>query len=155
MPDESASYFRRALGRGFYPEACQGLGRIVAHKGNRAEAERYFLAALDMSRPVGVNGANSFACLANTLAGITGLRDPRADCRGWIATVPMDVPVTPLGNRPLLVFAPRKAEAEQLLQQVFAAIDKRLQPDGVRWREAPRDHQPVGPVRPGVQCVLS
>jgi Zn-dependent protease with chaperone function/tetratricopeptide (TPR) repeat protein len=155
--DAAEGFYRQALNGGFHPEACIGLSRIEAQKGNHFDAERYLLSAIDTSRAVGENGANAMACLPAALGGLVGLRDPVPACRAWIATVPGNAPVPAVANVPLLVYAPVKAEAEQYLEKVLGAMDRRMgspMSPQVAWREAPRDYQPAGPVRPGVQCIL-
>ena len=155
-PDRAAAFYRASLQAAHYPEAWQGLGRIEAHQANRVDAERCFLAALDGSRTVGANGRDWLECMPNTLAALIGLRDPVTECKGWIAVLPPDLPVPPLNNRSMLVFARGKQEAQQLLETILVAIDHRMtsHTHQVQWRSAPRDYQPAGPVRPGVEALL-
>jgi tetratricopeptide (TPR) repeat protein len=151
--DRAAVFYRGSLQAAHYPEAWHGLGRIEVHKANRVEAERCFLAALDASRRVGPNGLDWLGCLPNILAALIGLADLAPECKAWIAVLPPNLPVAPLSNRSMLVFARGKQEARQLLEKVLAAIDARMTSctHQLQWREAPTDYQPAGPVRPGVE----
>lgn len=154
--ERATVFYRESLETCHYPEAWLGLGRIEALKGNKIEAERCFLAALDAVRVTGPKGLGWLDCFPQVLARLVGLQEPVQGCRGWIATLPNDWPVTALNGSAFLVFAHTKSDAEHFLGKIFGAISDQTPSHmgRIQWREAPRDQQPVGPVCPGVQCLI-
>ena len=60
----------------------------------------------------------------------------------------------PLLNKSLIIYAPNHDAAQQSLNTLLGAMSPGtppLLPGSVGWREAPKEQQPDGPVRPGIR----
>jgi Zn-dependent protease with chaperone function len=153
---KAAEHFQLALVDGHYPEALLGLGRLEASRQNREQAGNYFLAALDLHRPLGENSVGPLPLVGPLLQHLKSLHDPILNCRGWIAALPGTMKPSPLAGVSFLIYATDSDEAKKWLDRVLKA----MQPGGppppsISWRPAPKEQQPDGPVHPGVQAVLN
>ncbi|MCX6955703.1 MAG: M48 family metalloprotease [Verrucomicrobia bacterium] len=159
--DEDATRsFNDALAAGFYPEAHLALARLASARRDKATARTHLAASLDLEKTVGEKGAGPLPLFNVILGAVVMLEEPRAGCRAWIATFPNGpAPATPapLAKRSLLVHAPDQAAAEGYADVILSALQPARPParaSTLFWQPAPKDQQPVRPVRPGVVCVL-
>jgi Zn-dependent protease with chaperone function/tetratricopeptide (TPR) repeat protein len=156
--DEQASnLLREALSAAYFPEAHLTLGRIAAHQHQREEAKEHFLKALDCTRPQCAGSAGVGDILGSVLAELLMLRAP-AECRGWIVRLNAGAKPDLLKNRSLLVYAASLSEANAYFNEVLrGALGPTAPPQlpgTVTWTEAPREQQPIVPVRPGVHGIV-
>ncbi len=155
--DQAAGFFKHALRTSHFPEACLALGRLELHARNKAAARRHFLGALNTKLEVGENGANAVSLFPHAVGQLMMLNEPVENCRAWIATCNHVAPVPAFANTAFLIYALEKAGAEKFFHEIVAAMQPGTPPPlgvTISWREAPRDQQPIGPVRPGLQCAL-
>lgn len=155
--EQAAGFFKRALQSAHFPEACLALGRLELHARNKTEARRYFLNALNTVPEVGENGANVITLFPHAVGQLVMLNEPMENCRAWIATCGKVAPLPAFANSTFLVYASEKTDAEKYFHEIVAAMQPNKPPAlgaTVTWREAPRDQQPVGPVKPGLQCAI-
>ncbi|HEX3625783.1 MAG TPA: M48 family metalloprotease [Verrucomicrobiae bacterium] len=154
--DRAVTLYQQALELGHFPEAHLGLGRIETERGNKVEARRHTLAALNTDLPVGEKGVTSWQILHPILSQMLWLEEPAANCRAWIASFPPNVQPAPLAGQSLIVYAPDLQQAQGHLTGLLEALQPG-KPPGIfssgKWSPAPRPMQPHGPVRPGVQGV--
>ena len=156
-PGQAAAYFNEALQAGYYPEAYLGLARLETEKRNKELARSHILSALDISRPVGEHGVGPLPLFPRIVGRLLWLQEPVLNCRAWIASVAGNATPRALANASFMIFAPDRPEAEQHFETLLRAMRAGmppLLPGTVSWREAPREQQPDGPVRPGVQGTL-
>lgn len=156
--DYAAGCFTRALQVGFYPAAYLGLGRIEADRNNHPVARAYYLSALEMKRSLGEKATGPLALFPQTIGHLLTLSDPALNCRAWVATLTGGASPDELKHQSFLVFAHDQSHAEQYFDAVLTALRKDmppLLPGSLIWREATAKQQPDGPVRPGVQGVIS
>ncbi len=155
--DRAISYYEQALAGGYYPEALLGLGFWEAERNNKVLARAHFRAALDVGRELGDGAVGSLALLPQILQHLLMLEEPVLGCRAWLATLNGGVGPAGLAGKSFRVYAPSQAEAERYLGSLLSAMQPGLPPvssSAIGWREAPREQQPDGPVRPGIQGVL-
>jgi Zn-dependent protease with chaperone function len=151
--ERAARFYREALDRAYFPDACLGLARLEAQQNNLAAARQHVLAALNLRRTPGRFATPPLELLRPILSQLAALEQPSRFCRGWIATFNAEATPTALGGRSFLVYATAEPQAHRYLQTVLEA----MAPQGTRlaavqtWRLAPPEDQPVGMVRPGVQ----
>ena len=156
--EKAVVLYHEALAAAHYPEALLGLGRLVAERKNRVQAKRHVLAALDITRPVGKNGVGTLPLFGRILGQLVSMEEPVPNCRAWIAKLNGNASPAALANTSFVIYSPGRQEAEQSLRTILDAMQPGLPPvlpTTICWREAPREQQPDGPVRPGVQGVLS
>lgn len=158
--EQAARFFDEALEAGHHPDAHLGLARLAAGRKDRVEARRHLHAALDVEKTRGEKAVSPLVLFPRTLGQLVLLEEPRANCRAWLARFshgpPPAIPAA-LANREVMIFAPDRPAAEAFLDAVLAAMQPANPPAKAAtllWREAPKDQQPVRPVRPGVQFVL-
>ncbi len=150
--------YNHALEKGFYPEAYVGLGRLEAHRQNHPLARTYFLSALEMNRPLGEKATGPLGVFHEVVGRLTMLHDPVLNCRAWVVSLTGAATPTELAHQSFLVYAHNQETAESHFVSLTAALRKGLpplMPGSVVWREATKQHQPEGPVRPGVQGLLN
>lgn len=155
--DYAIGCYNRALEAGYYPEAFVGLGRVEAHRQNHPVAQTYFLSALDLSRPLGEKATSPLNVFHEVVGRLALLQDPALNCRAWVVTLTGSATPAGLANQSFLVYAAEQAAAERHFEAILGAMRKGLPPllpGIVNWREATKQQQPDGPVRPGVQRVL-
>jgi hypothetical protein len=151
---EAAAYFHEALATGHYPEAHFGLGRLESVRGNKAEARTHLLAALNFEQEPAKNAAGPLPLVPHVIGKLLELTEPQVDCKAWIVQLPGGQLPEGIANRSFMVYARERNEAAQHLTTLLDAIKKgatSVNPAHVVWHIAPRQHQPDGPVRPGVQ----
>jgi len=155
--DQAARFYRESLARAFYPDACLGLGRLEAARDHLAAARRHTLEALNLRLPLGKYATPPLELLPLTLTQLALLEPPILPVRAWIARLPVERLPACLAGMSFIVFAPSQLEAEHYLQTVLEAMSPSqplLAASNILWHLAPPEHQPVGPVRPGVQPLL-
>jgi Zn-dependent protease with chaperone function/Flp pilus assembly protein TadD len=152
--EPAARFYRAALARAYFPDACLGLARVEAQRNNTAAARQHTLAALNLGRATGRFATPPLELLRPILSQLGALEAPSRSCRGWVATLGANASSTALAGRSFLVYGASQAQAERFMQTVLEA----LAPDGPRlaavqlvWRPAAPEDQPAGMVRPGVQ----
>ena len=155
--EEAVRTYEKALGLGHYPEAFIGLGRVEADRGNKEQARSHFLAALNIERPPADGAIGPLPLFGKIMEQLLALREPTLHCQAWVATVRGTANVTELANRSFMIFAQDRQEAEQHFHTVTKALrpgQPPLIPGMVGWREAAKEQQPDGPVRPGLQWAF-
>jgi Zn-dependent protease with chaperone function/tetratricopeptide (TPR) repeat protein len=156
--EKAVVLYHEALAAAHYPEALLGLGRLDAERKNRVQAKRHVLAALDITRPVGKKGVGTLPLFGRILGQLVSLEDPIPNCRAWIAKLSANASPAALANTSFVIYSPGRLEAEESLRRLLDAMQPGLPPilpAAICWREAPKEQQPDGPIRPGVQAVLS
>ena len=79
----------------------------------------------------------------------------RLNCRAWVAAFPAESAAV-LAGTSVVVYARSAAEARQRLAAIVEAMqDAPFDVRTIRWKDAARELQPMRPVLPGVQFVLS
>jgi Zn-dependent protease with chaperone function len=155
--DQAARFYREALARAFYPDACLGLGRLEAQGGNLAAARRHTLEALNFRQTLGKHATPPLELLRMALTQLALLEAPMISGRAWIASLADNALPAPLAGMSFIVYASSQAQAEHYLRTVIEAMSAggpRLVVSNILWRLAPPEHQPYGSVRPGVQPLL-
>jgi tetratricopeptide (TPR) repeat protein len=158
LHDKAVAFYGEALAAAYYPEALLGLGRLDAERRNWEQAKRHVLAALDITRPLGRNGVGALPLFGRILGQLVSLEGPVPNCRAWIARLNGNTSPAALANTSFMIYSPSRQEAERSLRTVLDAMQPGLPPvlpTTIHWREAPKEQQPDGPVRPGVQGFLS
>lgn len=156
----AAQFFEEALAAGFFPEAHLGLARLAMSRRDKAECRRHLLAALNLERQLGEHATGPLPLFQAIVGQLLMMEEPRERCVAWVATFPNNPPpLTPeaLKNCSLLIYAPDRRGAEGYLDTVLDAMQPATPPARAAtlfWREAPKEQQPVRPVRPGVQYAL-
>ena len=156
-PEQAAGLYREALARAFFPDACLGLSRLEAALGHADAARRHAMDALNCRLPLGKNATSPLDLLRLTLAQLTLLEPPIPSGQAWIAALPVAAPPACLAGMQFIVFASSQPRAARYFQAVLEAMSPtgpRLAVSHILWRLAPPEHQPVGPVRPGVQLLM-
>jgi Flp pilus assembly protein TadD len=155
--DKAEAHYLQALASGYYPEALLGLGRWEAQRNNKKQARYYFRSALDIQQKVAEGAVGVLEILPQPLHELMLLEEPMLGCRAWIATLHGGVGPAGLAGRSFWIHAPNRVEAERHLESLLGAMQPRPNPGRaavMAWREAPREQQPDGPVRPGVQPMV-
>jgi hypothetical protein len=150
----AANYFNEALVAGHYPEALLGLARLEVERKNLQLAENYLLAAFDLKKTVGKGGAGPLPLMHRIFAQLVMLEEPALNCRAWIATLAGTGGPALLAQHSFMIYATSSRDAEQRFRKVLAAMEPGsppLLPNAILWCQAPKEQQPDGPVRPGVQ----
>jgi Zn-dependent protease with chaperone function len=155
--EQAARFYREALARAFYPDACLGLGRLEAQCDNTAAARRHTLEALNFQRPLGKHASPPLDLLRLALTQLALLEPPIPSARAWIAALPDQALPAPLAGMSFIVYASNQPQAQRYFQTVLEAMSPggpRAIVSNILWRLAPPEHQPYGSVRPGVQPLL-
>ncbi|MEP6663057.1 MAG: M48 family metalloprotease, partial [Verrucomicrobiota bacterium] len=116
--EQAAEYFKRALEKAHFPEACLALARLQVHSKNKSEARRHLLAALNIKLEVGENGAPALSLFPQAIGQLVMLNEPVDNCRAWIANCGPIPPIPSFQKQSFLVFAPTRSEAEKYLQEI-------------------------------------
>jgi heat shock protein HtpX len=154
LAEKAAALYQETLATGHYPEAHLGLGRVEAARKNKEDARKHILAALNVDRPVGKGGTATWQIFHPILAQMLGLQEPIAECQAWLCAFPAKSQPAALAGQSLIVYASDQRQAQEHLQTVINALQPEKPPMILHancWRIAPRQMQPDGPVRPGVQ----
>lgn len=140
---------------GHYPEALVGLGRLSNRRGQRDDARRHLLSALNTKLPVGPKAVPPLAFFSAVIAELGNLRGPGIPCKAWILTFTDGEVAGPLANLAFVIFGRNENEAIADMKTLADAIipENALKTDHIQLRLAPNDRQPVGAVIPGVQGV--
>jgi Zn-dependent protease with chaperone function len=150
----AATFYEAALATGHYPAAHLGLARLAAHRKDLASARRGIMRSLDMSRVLGEKAASPLDLFAVAIQQILSLEDPIPNARSWIATFQRNDQLSPLAGMSFQIYAADEKQAENYLRTVTGAMhpdQPPILPSNLVWKPAPRDQQPVGAVRPGIQ----
>jgi Zn-dependent protease with chaperone function/tetratricopeptide (TPR) repeat protein len=155
--DQAGRFYREALALAFYPDACLGLARLEAERRNAAAARRHTLEALNFRKPLGKHATPPLELLRPALTQLALLEPPSPSARAWIAELADTALPTALAGVSFVVFASNQAQAEGYFLSVIEAMSgggARVVVSEITWRLAPPEHQPFGPVQPGVQPLL-
>jgi tetratricopeptide (TPR) repeat protein len=155
--EKAESCYQEALGAGHFPEALLGLARLEAHRRNKEQAEKHLLAALNVTRPLGEGATGPLPLFHEIIKQLCLLREPVLNCRAWFARQAHNTTPAASAGKSFLIYAPARQLAEQQLLQIIGAMQPGgppMLPGRIQWREAPRQQQPDGPCRPGVQGVF-
>lgn len=152
--DQAERFYRETLARAFFPDACLGLARIEAARQNDAAARRHVLEALNFRRPLGKHATPPLELLRPALTQLALLEQAIPSARAWMASVADTAVPSLLAGMSFLVFASTQKLAEEYFLGVIEAMSgdgPRVAVSSVAWKLAPPEHQPFGPVRPGIQ----
>jgi hypothetical protein len=155
--DQAARFYREALTRAFYPDACLGLARLEAQRENMAAARRHALEALNLRQPLGKHATPPMELLDLALTQLALSEPPIKQGRAWIVALPETAVPSALAGMSFIVYASNQAQAERYFQTIIEAMSpkgQRVVVADIRWRLAPPELQPFGPVRPGVQPLV-
>lgn len=155
--DRAASYFEAALTAGYEPEANYGLASVAIARGEADLARQHLLAALKLRDAKLTNGQSRGMLFHAILDRLNALDERRLNCRAWVAAFPPKSAAV-LAGTSVVVYARSGAEARQRLAAIVSAMQGDEAPFDVRtiqWKDAERELQPMRPVLPGVQFVLS
>jgi Zn-dependent protease with chaperone function/tetratricopeptide (TPR) repeat protein len=155
--EQAHEYYDRSLVAAHFPEALLGLARLHADRQNEPEAERWLLAALNFQKAPGAGGAGALQIFQPALNQLLMLREPLPDCLAWLATLNTGSAPREIARYSYLIFALNQQEAGEHLSRILVALQPQLPPpvpSSITWRKAPKERQPLGPVRPGVQCLV-
>lgn len=160
LDDDAGSFLHEALQVGHYPESHLELARLATSRRDTAVARSHLLAALNVEKKLGEKATGPLPLFHHTLAALIQQEEPRSDCRAWIATFPSgEPPTTPaaLSKRSFFIYAPDQTAAENYADTILVSMQPTNPPARaatLHWKPAPKDQQPVRPVRPGVEYVL-
>jgi len=155
---KAANFYNEALAAGFYPESLLGLARLEAHAKNKEQAKKHLMAALDTARTLGQKAVGPLPLFHRITGQLLSLEEPIPNCRAWVASMNGGKSPPGLANKSILIYAPGRPQAEQFLNEIVGAMEPGTPPiaaANIGWREAEKERQPDGPVRPGVQGVLN
>jgi len=155
--ERAEAYFAAAVTGGYGPEGNFGLAGVAIARGDGDGARRHLLNALKLRSAKLTGGRTRGALFHAILDRLNTLDERRLICRAWAATFPAESSAE-LAGASVLVYAPTIAEARERLGTVVGAMQEADAPFDartIRWKEAPHAQQPVRPVWPGVQLVLS
>jgi tetratricopeptide (TPR) repeat protein len=154
LPDQAAALYGQALSTDHYPEAHLGLARVETERNNKVEARNHILAALNVDRPVGKEGATAWQIFHPIVTQMLWLQQPIVSCQAWMVAFPGNSQPAALAGQTLMVYAGDQQQAQEHLRTVLNALQPDKPPVALNanhWKLAPRPMQPDGPVRPGVQ----
>ena len=155
--DQAVGCYNRALEKGYYPAAFVGMGRIEAMRQNVPVARTYFLSALDLQKNLGEKAIGPLGLFHEVVGRLVMLHEPVQRCQAWVASLTSSASPEELRNQSFLVYAESRPLAEgyfNLLMESMRKGQPPLMPGALVWKEAAKELQPDGPVRPGVQSVL-
>jgi tetratricopeptide (TPR) repeat protein len=150
----AAELYREVLTMGHYPEALLGLGNAEAMARNRDQARGYLIQALNLERPAGDGSVGAVSLGMQVLQQMKALRDPVANCKTWVATLPRAGVAPALAGVSFIVCAVSAEEARRELDAILVAMTPGTPPVSAAWAMARKEQQPVGLAHPGVQGVL-
>jgi Zn-dependent protease with chaperone function/tetratricopeptide (TPR) repeat protein len=158
LDDDAAAIYGAALEHAYLPAAHVGLARIALHKGNKEEARRRALLALDVEQTVPPKAADPVALFGQVTSILMETEDRRVPCTARTVTVPADAKPFAIAGVTLIVYAPDRAGAESRLQPVISALTPTttgVDVSTLEWKEAPFERQPVRPVFPAIDTVTA
>jgi len=153
----AAEYYQRALAAGYFPEALLGLARLEAERGDKEQARRHVLAALNLKCALPEKATGPLPLFQTVLRQLLNLEEPALNCQAWIASMSRQTSPAAAANKSFLVYAPAGQEPAKWLNDILQAMQPDTPPPLATtavWRRAPKEQQPFGPVRPGVQGVF-
>jgi heat shock protein HtpX len=153
---KAVEFFQRALAQGHYPDALLALARHAAEARDKARAREYIHAALDTMKKAADKAASAYDVFHPALNQLLRLEEPVDSCRAWLARFLPGKDAGLLTKHALLVFAPTEQAVHAYVQTLLQAMkpgEPPLSGAYVQVQPAPRDLQPVRPVRPGIQYV--
>jgi Zn-dependent protease with chaperone function/tetratricopeptide (TPR) repeat protein len=154
---QAAEFYQQALASGHFPEALLGLARLEAERGHKEQARRHVLAALNLNRALAENATGPLPLFQTVLRQLLNLEEPAPNCEAWIASMSLRAIPAAAANKSFLVYAPAGQEPGRWLEEILRAMQPDAPPPPTTnavWRRAPKEQQPFGPVRPGVQGVF-
>jgi Zn-dependent protease with chaperone function len=155
--EPAARFYREALAKAFYPDACLGLARLEAEANNPVAARRHVLEALNFRQTLGKHATPPLELLRPALTQLALLEPAIPSGRAWIAAVADQALPAPLAGMSFIVYASSQPQAERSFLAIIEAMTAggpRSVVSNITWRLAPPEHQPFGPVRPGIQPLL-
>ena len=78
--DRAWELYEEVTRLGHYPEALVGLGRLANRRGQREDARRHLLSALNTKIPTAPNAVPPLAFFSTVLAELGNLRGPGIPC---------------------------------------------------------------------------
>ena len=153
----AADFYQQALAAGHFPEALLGLGRLEAERGHKEPSRRHVLAALNLNRALPQNATGPLPLFQTVLRQLLNLEEPVPHGEAWIALMNRQAVPAAAANKSFLVYAPAGQEPAKWLDEILRAMQPDTPPPvtaNAVWRRAPKEQQPFGPVRPGVQGVF-
>jgi tetratricopeptide (TPR) repeat protein len=120
--DQAARFYRQALARAFYPDACLGLARVAAERGDTAAARRHTLEALNFRQPLGKHATPPLELLRLALTQLALLEPPIKSGRAWTAALPDNALPAPLAGMSFIVYASSQPQAEHYFQTVIEGM---------------------------------
>jgi Zn-dependent protease with chaperone function/Tfp pilus assembly protein PilF len=154
--EQAARFYREALARAFYPDACLGLARLEAESRNTLAARRHALEALNFRKPLGKHATPPLQLLRPALTQLALLEPPIKSGQAWMVEMPNNAMPAFLAGMSFVVYASNQPQAERYFQTLIEAISAgkpRVAMPDIHWRLTPPEHQPFGPVRPGIQVL--
>jgi predicted Zn-dependent protease len=155
--EPAARFYREALAHAFYPDACLGLARLAAQSDNPTAARQHAMEALNFRRPLGKHATPPLELLRPALTQLALLEPAIRQARAWIASLADNAMPAPLAGMTFIVYAATQPQAERYFLAIVDALTAggpRVVVSNITWRLAPPEHQPFGPVQPGVQPLL-
>jgi len=153
----ASEYYLRALAKGHYPEALVALGEIAAEQKDKATARRQLLSALSLKTPAADDAIPATQVFQRALVQLYALEQLQ-HCGAWTALLPSTRAAggchEALQNARFIVYAADEEAAKKYLSAIALCADANYPVSDVVWTKAPKDEQPVRPVRPGVQRVV-
>jgi hypothetical protein len=134
-----------------------GLARLAANRRQNAEARSHLLAALNLEKDVGRQGRTAMELFHAIIGQLAMLEEPRENCVAWIASFGPTAMPPALAQHSLMLYATTQYAAETHLDAILSAMlpsTAVTRVSQVSWQTAPKNQQPVRPVREGVQFVL-
>ncbi len=156
--EKAAVLYQQGLEAAHFPAAYLGLARLAAEAQHKDQARGYNLQALDLKKTPGKDAVGPLPLFGQAITQLLALEEPSLNCQAWLAAFLANASPSALANQSLIIFAPTQTEAEQYLETLLKAMQPGSpppSPGSIQWSMASRQQQPEGPVRPGVQYVLS
>jgi len=153
--DDATQFYREALTEAFYPDAFLGLARLTAEDDPIA-ARRYALEALNFRQPLGKHATPPLELLGPAFTQLALLEPQIPSAHAWTITLADNAPLSPLAGMSFIVFAASQVKAEEYFLTIVEAMaggGLHIVVPELNWKLAPPEHQPFGPVRPGIQLL--
>ena len=150
----AGDFYDAAVKVGHYPEANLGLAALATHRRDVVRARQHILTSLNTCPPLGESAASPLDLFTHSLGLLLQLENPVPNARAWVATLHGGVADSPLAGLSFQIYATDQQQAADFLRTIAAAMQPDRPPNlpaALAWKPAPRDQQPVGAVRPGIQ----